>query len=57
MHWGVLSIARIGGCVMEVSANIIWTLNDVGVPSFWLDPTVTSASWGRGGRYLRKYPF
>ena len=58
VHWGVLPIARVGGWVMEVSAKIIRTLGDVGVPSFWLDPTVTSACRGEGGgRYLREDPF
>ena len=49
VHWGVLSIARVGGRVIDMSAKIIRTLGDVGVPSFWLDPTVTGACRGEGG--------
>ena len=42
-------MARVGGWVTYMSAKIIRTLGDVGVPSFWIDPTVTSACRGEGG--------
>ena len=55
---GVLLMASVGGWVMGMSAKIIRMLGDVGVPSFWLDPTVTGACrGGGGGRYLRDSPF
>ena len=58
VHHRVLLMAGVGGWVISMSAKIIRTLGDVGVPSFWLDPTVTGACpWGGGARYLRDSPF
>ena len=42
-------MARVGGRVTYMSAKIIRTLGDVGVPSFWLDPTTPALAGGEGG--------
>ena len=42
-------MARAGGWVTYKSAKIIRTLGDVGVPSFWLDPTMPALARGEGG--------
>ena len=49
MHLRLLLMARVGGWVMGMQTKITRTLGDVGVPSFWLDPTLTGACRGEGG--------
>ena len=44
-----LKVARVGGWVTYMWAKIIRAVGDVGVPAFWLDPTMTAASRGEGG--------
>ena len=42
---------------MGMSAKIIRTLGGVGVPSIWLDPTVTGTCRGGGGSLFKRQPF
>ena len=42
-------MARVGGWATYMSAKIIRTVGDVGVPAFWLDPTIAGAGGGEGG--------
>jgi hypothetical protein len=53
----VLPTTKVGGCVTDMSGKIIRAVGDVGVPVFWLDPTLTSAGQGGGNAALRESPF
>ena len=44
----VVSTAVVGGWVTYMWGKIVWAANDVGVPVFWLDPTVAGAGRGEG---------
>ena len=48
MHWEVLLMARVGGCVTYMSAKIVRAVGDVTVPVCRLDPSVAGASRGEG---------
>ena len=48
VDWVELQTAMVGGWVTYMTGKIVPAVGDVGVPPFWLDPTVTGARPGRG---------
>ena len=48
MSWVELRMARVGGWVTYMSAKIIRSVGDVGVPPFWLVTMIVGFCGGEG---------
>ena len=53
----VLQTVTVEGSVTDMSAKVIWSPSEVGVPSFWLVMTMSSATGGEGVAPLKNWSF